>query len=213
MKGESRRRQLFKVGGLIITFVLLNLSLISNAFGAGFLGHQKKKGCTKCHSEQYKSWKKSKHAKAFKILKPGERVEAKKEASLDPEKDYRFEDDCIKCHVTGFKKGGFVLGNKVKMKKFVNVGCEACHGPGKKYQKVKNKYENDDFPRKDVIKAGMKYGDEEQCVVCHNEEGPNAKANPAKYKFIYKDAVKKGTHEHVRLDMHAPRKKSEWLYE
>jgi len=34
--------------------------------------------CKACHNNEYKQWKKTKMAKAFKLLKPGVRAEAKK---------------------------------------------------------------------------------------------------------------------------------------
>ena len=64
------------------------------------------KNCKKCHIKQFKSWKETKMAKAFEILKPGERAEAKKKAGLDPAKDYTKEAECLACHTTGYGKPG-----------------------------------------------------------------------------------------------------------
>ncbi|MBC8259126.1 MAG: cytochrome c family protein [SAR324 cluster bacterium] len=205
---------------ILLTIVLFTTVVIGNilalppvAEAAGFMGHKKKKGCTKCHKQQYKSWKKMRHAKAMKTLMPGEFAEEKIKAKLDPDKNYIKDKKCLKCHTTGLDKGGYSVGNKKKMRSFYAVGCEECHGKGKKYQKVKNKYEQDDFPRDEVIKAGMKYGEKEVCEKCHNDDSPFNAALDPKYAFDYKKMLKKGTHKHFRLKKHSPRKGSEWLYE
>ncbi|MDQ7053398.1 MAG: cytochrome c family protein [candidate division KSB1 bacterium] len=71
-----------------------------------FVGTQK---CKKCHLKQYKSWKKTKMASTFDVLKPGVRAEAKKKAGLDPDKDYTTDKECLPCHTTGYgKPGGFI---------------------------------------------------------------------------------------------------------
>jgi hypothetical protein len=71
------------------------------------------KACNKCHDEDCRTLRKSKHAKAWDSLKA-------KGAHVDP--------DCQRCHTTGYGlPGGFASlrhsGNRV------NVGCESCHGP------------------------------------------------------------------------------------
>ncbi len=208
------RKQVLLLPFLLITALageLLMTASITHA--AGYMGHRKKKGCTKCHKEQYKSWRKMRHAKAMKTLVTGEFAEEKIKAELDPEKDYTKDKKCLKCHTTGLDKGGYSVGNKKKMRKFYAVGCEACHGAGKKYQKVKNKYEKDDFPREEVIKTGMKYGEKEVCEKCHNDDSPFNAALDPKYAFDYKKMLKKGTHKHFKLKVHPPRKGSEWLYD
>jgi hypothetical protein len=69
--------------------------------------------CKKCHDEDCRTLRKSKHAKAWDVLEA-------KGAHVDP--------DCQRCHTTGYGlPGGFVSlrrsGNRF------NVGCESCHGP------------------------------------------------------------------------------------
>jgi hypothetical protein len=179
----------------------------------GLMGHAEKKGCTKCHKDQYQAWLKTRHGQAMKSLDPGVKKEEKIKAKVDPDKNYRKDKDCLKCHTTAFGKGGFAIGNKRKMKKFANVGCESCHGGGKQYQKVKNKYQEDNWPRKEVIAAGMKYGEKALCEKCHNDDSPFKASVDPKYAFDYKKLLKKGTHKHTKLKIHPPRKGSEWLYE
>ncbi|MEE8433741.1 MAG: cytochrome c family protein, partial [bacterium] len=156
----------FIQGVLIVLLGLLMLAaspLEIQARGGGFLGHQKKKGCTKCHEDQYKSWLKTPHAKAMNSLKSNNFREEKIKAKLDPGKDYRKDNNCLKCHTTGFAKGGYLPDNKRRARKFSGVGCESCHGSGRSYMQVKKKYEKDDFPRKEIQAAGLKYGEEKVC--------------------------------------------------
>ena len=49
------------------------------------------------------------------------------EGKLDPEKDYRKDEKCIRCHTTGYKKeGGYV--DVESTPELVGVGCEMCQG-------------------------------------------------------------------------------------
>lgn len=70
------------------------------------------KSCAKCHADDQRAWKASKHAHAWEVL-------AAKGAHADP--------DCQRCHTTGYGlPGGFA---SVKSGAVVDVGCESCHGP------------------------------------------------------------------------------------
>lgn len=73
------------------------------------------KSCIECHEgsnkEHVEAWRKSPMAKdAFSLIRS--------------EKD---KTKCIPCHATGYDP-------EKKTYKEENVGCEACHGPGEKYQ-------------------------------------------------------------------------------
>ena len=71
--------------------------------------------CQSCHAKEHELWSSSAHAHAFGTLaKSGEQKNA----------------DCQRCHTTGFGEAtGFPHGGKT----FENVGCESCHGPGKRH--------------------------------------------------------------------------------
>jgi len=97
--------------------------------------------CAECHQLQYRQWSNSAHAQAMETL----------EESNDP---YNLE--CLSCHVTGWgKKSGFA--GHAETPKLVNVGCEECHGPGKRH-----------LERKGKIK--LQPIDDKICLRCHNEE-------------------------------------------
>ncbi|HUV05738.1 MAG TPA: multiheme c-type cytochrome [Armatimonadota bacterium] len=70
--------------------------------------------CRECHVEEYDSWSRTAHAKAFASV-------TKDNCANNPE--------CLSCHATGFKpKGGFKP--PVATVQLEGVQCEACHGPG-----------------------------------------------------------------------------------
>ncbi len=156
------------------------------------------KGCRKCHIKQFKSWKETKMAKAYDILKPGERAEAKAKAGLDPQKDYTTDPECLPCHTTGYgKPGGFVSLEETP--ELVGVSCEMCHGAGSEY--VKEQYmhlKNKNYKLAEVVKVGLiapVTGD--RCTeVCHNEKSPFFKKDEP---FDFEKRKEEGTHQHFPL--------------
>ncbi len=107
--------------------------------------------CKMCHLKEYKAWSAGKMATAFADLKGDQ--------AKDP--------NCVKCHVTGFGKGGYTIGGPNEPD-LTNVQCEACHGPGSDYKSVMK-------DRAKAIAAGLIIPDEKVCVECHNKESPNFK--------------------------------------
>jgi nitrate/TMAO reductase-like tetraheme cytochrome c subunit len=73
--------------------------------------------CAKCHATAFKAWKSSSHADAFATL-------VHEKADADP--------NCIGCHTVGF---GTPSGYRREFgrSRFVDVGCESCHGPGSQH--------------------------------------------------------------------------------
>jgi 2',3'-cyclic-nucleotide 2'-phosphodiesterase (5'-nucleotidase family) len=70
--------------------------------------------CQGCHAEQYAIWEKTQHAHAMATLQ---------------RKNEQFDNECVRCHVVGFNKGGFQT--LITTPQLANVQCEACHGPGR----------------------------------------------------------------------------------
>ena len=188
---------------------------------AKYVGYKK---CGGCHKSQRDSWKETTHAKAFDALKPGEAAEAKKKAGLDPNKDYTKDEECLPCHVTGYKeKGGYKIGiSKTKAKYLVGVTCEMCHGAGDRYRRLhrdagnKFKKSGKTTPRANLEKMGQYVSTEaikKACYSCHmNYEGsgwdgvkkPYTPFTPdvdPKYKFDFDKAVKdtKALHKHFKM--------------
>ncbi len=108
--------------------------------GAAYVGSE---SCIGCHQdlnkEKINAWRKSPMAtRAFSRIKT--------------EKD---KTKCIPCHATGYDP-------EKKTYKEENVGCEACHGPGEKYQEMMmgaNAQEGGKIARGNALKS---------CPRCHH---------------------------------------------
>jgi len=110
--------------------------------------------CRECHERQYDAWKSSAHAKGASALTDKQK------------KDPR----CLKCHSTGEGK-------------FLEIGCEACHGSGRFYA----------FPY--VMKdrelsrlVGLEDPSEKTCQKCHTQDSPKIR------QFVIKDAMRSIKH-------------------
>ena len=103
--------------------------------GDAFAGSR---ACMPCHSEDYRIWQRTAHAKAMQTL-----IDEKHDK--DPE--------CVVCHVVGLEfEGGFQSMQKTPTLK--DVGCESCHGPARKHVQDPEKHR--------LGKAG-----EQSCMTCH----------------------------------------------
>jgi len=155
---------------LVSMFVFVSPAVAQDVATPDFAGV---KSCAKCHRKVYKSWKKSKMAMALDILKPGERAEMKKKAGLDPQKDYTKDTTCLPCHTTGYgKTGGFVSMEKTPL--MVGISCEACHGPGKVYNKIMKK-RGRVYQKEELLQAGFNDDPRKSCEQCHNDKSPTRK--------------------------------------
>lgn len=82
------------------------------------------KRCASCHFEQFMSWKKTGHSKAFDLLT------AKYESNAE----------CLKCHTTGYgEPTGYKDASSTALE---GVGCETCHGPGSKHEETCKPFAN-----------------------------------------------------------------------
>jgi len=170
--------------------------------GTSYVGIKK---CKTCHMKQYKTWKTTKMAKTFDVLKPGVRAEAKAKLKFDPQKDYTKSVKCLECHTTGFgMPGGYKMsevGDSKSAKRAKNnegITCEACHGPGSKYIAIhknamtkKQKYTLDELHQ-----AGQYEIDVKICTTCHNRRNPTVGSD---YHFDYEKYKAEDTHENFPL--------------
>jgi len=133
---------------MLFLVVLPGHILAQNKTKNAYVGSAK---CKSCHETEYENFiKHSKHAKAWQGV-------AKMEAKLSPE-ELR---ECYSCHTTGYAQpSGFISLQKTPY--LAEVGCEACHGPGKAH------IESDGDPS--YIKTNMS---EKTCLRCHNKERIN----------------------------------------
>jgi hypothetical protein len=183
--------RLFKCSGLLVFAVALAMSQVGRAEDHSYEGSNR---CRKCHIKEYRSWQKTAMAKAFEVLKPGERAEEKTKAGLDPKKDYTKDADCLPCHTTGYgKPGGFV--DIAKTPNLAGVGCENCHGPGGTYlQDGYMTMENKNYKLEKLVAAGMiEKTNQGTCAeLCHNTKSPFVGDD---YVFDYETKKREGIHE------------------
>jgi hypothetical protein len=108
-----------------------------------FVGSEK---CANCHEEDYKKWKATSHAHAFKSLQ-------NKNSDADP--------SCITCHTIGFgSESGYQ--RSFKGEKLIDVGCENCHGPAGLHV--------DEFNTKEKRLFKFNPVTESECRKCHYGE-------------------------------------------
>jgi hypothetical protein len=183
---------------IVILFASASILQTSNVITDKQYHYIGTKACKKCHIKQFKSWEKTKMAKAYDILKPGERGEAKKKVGLDPEKDYTKDPECLPCHTTGFgHPGGFISIDQTPQ--LVGVSCETCHGAGSEYTKLDLMHtKNKEYKLTDVVQAGLVSPvTGEMCTsLCHNEKSPFFDKNEP---FNFKKRKDQGTHEQFPL--------------
>ncbi len=105
-----------------------------------YIGSQ---ACQECHQKEFTQWSHSSHATAFNTLRTAGR---------------EYYPECVTCHVTGSGyESGYQIGTPAR-EHLVDVGCETCHGPGKKHVYT---------PLKDNIRAQVP---EKVCMECHTPE-------------------------------------------
>ena len=183
-----------KTLGVTVIVVLSILSSISYAEDkVEYLGVDY---CKTCHMPHYESWHETKMSKAFELLKPGIRRDAKVAANVNPDLDYSKDPKCLVCHTTGYgEPGGFV--NLSTTPEMVGVQCEMCHGPGSRYSKMMYKKKGT-FKREDFIKEGLTLPTEQNNICtnkCHNDKSPFVRAIN-NYNFSFEFRKDMGTHRH-----------------
>jgi len=152
--------------------------------------------CKTCHKKdgignQHGSWLDTKHAKAFETLAGDQAKTWGAEAGVD---DPQTDEKCVKCHVTAYGVPADRLGSKVVHSD--GVGCESCHGAGKKYRKKKVMIDFELAQSKGLVPQSA-----EVCVTCHNDESPAWDAerytlkDGSKAGFDYEQAVAKIRHD------------------
>lgn len=173
--------------------------------GARYLGY--KDGCKSCHFKEWKSWKKTKMAQAFEVLKPGAAAENKVKMEFDPQKDYTEDPNCLACHTTGYGlPGGYRIPRNLRYKarkaaeQARGGTCEVCHGPGSIYGPVHKDVDDNARPyaQEEFYAVGEYKVDKWVCTRCHNSKNPTAGPD---YHFDFKEHREKdkGTHENFPL--------------
>ncbi len=178
-----------------------SLSIISSK-GATYIGVKK---CKSCHFKQWNSWRKTKMAMAFEVLKPGVRSEEKIKLKFDPNNDYTRDDTCLGCHTSGFGiPGGYIVpaeGDDQAQKQAkdnAGVTCEGCHGPGSKANEIQEDIKKNKRPYKfaELRAVGFQKAEVRSCTPCHNTSDPGKEPG---YHFPYEEKRKEGQHENIEL--------------
>ncbi|MCF7976290.1 MAG: cytochrome c family protein [Phycisphaerae bacterium] len=177
------------------------LSIISSQ-GATYVGVKK---CKSCHFKQWSSWRKTKMATTFEVLKPGVRAEEKTKLKFDPNKDYTKDPECLGCHTSGYGiPGGYVVaaeGDAEAQKQAADnegVTCEGCHGPGSKSIVIQEDIKENKRPYTfaELRAVGFQHADVRSCTPCHNPSDPGKEPG---YHFIYEDNRTEDQHENIEL--------------
>ncbi|MHC4624995.1 MAG: SUMF1/EgtB/PvdO family nonheme iron enzyme, partial [Planctomycetota bacterium] len=177
------------------------LSIIS-AKGATYIGVKK---CKSCHFKQWNSWRKTKMAKTFEVLKPGVRSEEKIKLKFDPNKDYTRDAACLGCHTSGFGiPGGYIVpadGDADAQEQAADnagVTCEGCHGPGSKSVEIQEDIKENKRPYTfaELRAVGFHRAGVRSCTPCHNASDPGKEPG---YHFAYEEKRKEGQHENIEL--------------
>lgn len=121
------------------------------------------KRCASCHFDQYMSWKKTKHSKAFDVLTV----------------KYQKDEKCLKCHTTGL---GEATGYKDGETALAGVTCEQCHGPGSKHEEASQPFAKvkklSPEQEKIVRDSIWKVLPNNVCVECHVVQGHKKSETP-----------------------------------
>jgi cytochrome c554/c'-like protein len=146
--------------------------------GADYVGINK---CKMCHIKQYTAWKTSKHATALATLHAGDPAKIKAMADtlkVELSGDAAGNDNCVTCHVTGFKlPGGYPAADSAKTAAVSNVTCENCHGPGSKHVAAAA------ADKKKMISREVRA---EMCMQCHTAvTSPKFKYDAYKAKIVH----------------------------
>ena len=97
--------------------------------------------CSGCHAEIFAQWQETAHARTYATLQVENR---------------ELDRDCFSCHVTGaFDERGPQHPTQVTAP-LQNVGCESCHGPGRKHIAA---------PGQGTV---VRSPGEDNCVQCHD---------------------------------------------
>jgi len=180
--------------------VLISLMILAfNSFHASAAGEENQyvgpKSCRPCHQyvkhNQYKIWKESAHADAFKTLKTdrAKAVAAESGGSGAPEK----AESCLKCHATGYNADATRLGKKFKVED--GVQCETCHQAGSEYKKLQTMKDHAKAVAAGLSDFSAEGSIEKLCVECHNDQSPtyqgfNFSERWAEIKHSYPDKNK-----------------------
>lgn len=109
--------------------------------------------CRTCHGNVYDNWIITPHAHAMYTL---------------VEKDEQYNPECVVCHSTGYRKGGFISLDTTPQ--YAGVQCVSCHGPMEGHIDVNSgKGETPEGKTAEIPKVTQ-----DICLKCHTPERDNS---------------------------------------
>ena len=137
---------------IISIFLIFIISLFSQEFT--YVGANKCKICHKTEKQgkQFILWEEGKHSKSFAPLTSEEAQAEVPDAPENPK--------CLKCHAPLFEKASEF--------KEEGVTCEACHGPGSAYKKLKIMKSREESVKNGLIVYESLEAIKTQCLTCHD---------------------------------------------
>jgi hypothetical protein len=141
------------------------------------------KSCADCHEPSFQTWKKSKHAVAWRSLAET----SKPSRTFDPE--------CIACHVVGWNPAEFLpyehgFQGEDTTPPLLDVGCESCHGPGENHIKAE---QGADTALQEKLRRSIRLPLEgnaakKSCLQCHDgDNSPHFNFDTYWSKIVHKE--------------------------
>ncbi len=147
----------------ITVLLLLSLPLAAAPLQPIYVGA---KACGACHDgalsgHQFTKWTRTKHARAWEVLKLPESVAIARLSGL--RRNPWEEPICLGCHVTGYNAEDWQKDDDFRLED--GVQCESCHGPGSEYMR-EEVMKNRDL----AVQAGLRLTGKQDCLGCHIEK-------------------------------------------
>lgn len=121
------------------------------------------KDCASCHFEEFVSWQKTGHSRAFDMLT----------------EKYEEDSKCLKCHTTGYgKPSGYQDGSDADLK---GITCEVCHGPGSKHSEICKAFGNKKLSEEEKELAKHSIWEvlpKNVCIECHTRQAHEESQTP-----------------------------------
>ena len=135
--------------------------------------------CQPCHSvnhkrNQYDIWEKSAHFGAMTSLNSNK---AKKYALDNSITNPAKNENCVKCHSTGFSKSYSAFESDFDISR--GVQCEECHSAGGEYSNYSNM-----ISEKLFLSNGGQKGDIGHCYDCHSSDVKNKKIDKCPFQDV-----------------------------
>ena len=128
---------------------------VPREFGWGLLGaeaHHGNTSCRTCHDAIYTLWQATGHSLAYRVLMA----------------DDRKNEECLTCHVTGWRRNQAAESPSRVGENFGAVGCESCHGPGLAHARQMAAIQADPAAPKPVSTAINRKVNHYVCQSCHS---------------------------------------------